>query len=54
MYRTLPELARLTGIPYDTLVKAAREGRLDARKSNGVWLSTLEAIAEAKQAGRIR
>ena len=44
---TLPALADALGIPYDTLVRYAREGRILARKSGGVWLSTKRAIEAA-------
>ncbi len=52
--RALTDLAAAMQMPYDTLVKAAREGRLRAWKSGGTWLSSLEAIREAKEAKRIR
>jgi hypothetical protein len=44
---SLPALAEKLGIPYDTLVKYAREGKILARKSGGVWLSTARAIEAA-------
>jgi len=43
----LPALAAELSIPYDTLVRYAREGRILARKSGGVWLSTHRAIEAA-------
>ena len=43
----LPALAAALGIPYDTLAHYAREGRILARKSGGVWLSTKRAIKAA-------
>lgn len=43
----LPALAEKTGIPYDTLARYAREGRILARKSGGVWLSTKRTIEAA-------
>lgn len=44
---SLPALAEKLGIPYDTLVKYARDGKILARKSGGVWLSTVRAIEAA-------
>jgi hypothetical protein len=44
---SLPALSEKMGIPYDTLVKYAREGKILARKSGGVWLSTARAIEAA-------
>ena len=41
---SLPALSEKTGIPYDTLVAYARSGKILARKSGGVWLSTKRAI----------
>lgn len=43
----LPALAEKMAIPYDTLARYAREGRILARKSGGVWLSTRRAIEAA-------
>ena len=51
---TLREAARLYPLAYSTLAQAAREGRLPARKSNGTWLTTKQAIEEAIQAGRLQ
>jgi len=45
---SLPAIAEMTGIPYNTLARYAREGRFIARKSGGVWLSTLSAVNEAR------
>ena len=42
--QSLPRLAELTGVPYDTLAHYARTGRILARKSGGVWLSTVTAV----------
>ena len=50
----LPALAELTGVPYDTLIKAAKSGRIQGRKSGGTWLSTVEAVRAAINTGRIR
>jgi len=44
---SLPALAEKMGIPYDTLAKYAREDKILARKSGGVWLSTERAIEAA-------
>lgn len=41
---SLPALAERTGIPYDTLARYVREGRILARKSGGIWLTTRTAI----------
>lgn len=43
----LPALAAALDIPYDTLARYAREGRILARKSGGVWLSTRRVIEAA-------
>jgi len=51
---TIAALAAQTGIGYDTLVKAARESRLLARKSGATWLSTVAAVEAAREAGTIR
>jgi hypothetical protein len=45
---SLSRLAQLTGIKYDTLARYAREGRILARRSAGVWLSTVTAVKHAK------
>ncbi len=44
---SLPALAERLEIPYDTLAKYAREGKILARKSGGVWLSTERAVEAA-------
>jgi len=44
---SLPALSRKMSIPYDTLAKYAREGKILARKSGGMWLSTERAIEAA-------
>lgn len=44
---TLPALAEALGIPYYTLARYAREGRILARRSGGVWLSTVRAVEAA-------
>ena len=44
---SLSALAEMTGIPYNTLAKYAREGRFPARKSGGVWLATRGAVEAA-------
>ena len=44
---TLGVLAQALGIPYDTLVRYAREGRILARRSGSTWLSTRTAVEYA-------
>ena len=44
---SISALAEMTGIPYNTLAKYAREGRFPARKSGGVWLATRGAVEAA-------
>ena len=44
---SISALAKMTGVPYNTLAKYAREGRFPARKSGGVWLSTRSAVEAA-------
>jgi hypothetical protein len=51
---TIPELARQTGIGYDTLAKAVRERRVFARKSGATWLTTVNAIEYAQARGQLR
>ena len=51
---TISALATEMGIAYDTLVKAAREDRILARKSGSAWLSTMRAIEYAIEHGTIR
>ena len=51
---TLTELARRTGINLRTLSMRAKDGTLTARKSAGVWLSTVEAVERAIHYGHIR
>jgi len=51
---SISALAELTNVGYDTLAKAAREGRIMARKSGGTWLSTVRAIEYAIENGTIR
>ncbi len=50
----LVELAQALDIPYDTLAKAAREGRIRAWRSGATWLSTIPDIKKAMEAGTIR
>lgn len=45
---SLSALSGKMDIPYDTLAKYAREGKILARKSGGVWLSTMRAIEAAE------
>jgi hypothetical protein len=51
---TLPELARRTNLSYRVLALKAANGKLQARKSGGVWLSTVAAIEHAIHYGYIR
>lgn len=48
------ELSEGMDIPYDSLVKAFREGRIQARQSGATWLSTVSAVKAAIEAGTIR
>lgn len=50
----LSVLAENMGIGYDTLARAARDGRLLARQSGVTWLSTESAVRAALEAGRLR
>lgn len=43
---TLAEAAEMYGFNHDYLSELARKGRLDARKSGGVWLTTPTAVEE--------
>lgn len=51
---TISELAEGAGLSYDSLAKAAREGRLQARQSGSTWLSTIAAVRNAIEAGTLR
>jgi hypothetical protein len=51
---TLAELSRVTGIKRITLYMAVRDGRLWATQSGHIWLSTLRAVKEAQDAGRLK
>jgi hypothetical protein len=51
---TLGILSGRSGVREGTLLKAAQAGRLMARQSGGIWLSTLTAIDWAIKEGRIR
>ena len=50
---TLRVLAKQTGVSYNTLVKAAQEGRLLTRRSGAVRLTTAHAIQYAIAQGSI-
>jgi hypothetical protein len=41
-------------LAYSSLAEAVRKGRVEGRKSGGTWLTTVEALEEALEAGRIR
>lgn len=51
---TVIVLAEALNLSYNALVKACREGRVLARKSGGVWLTTKRAVEYALEHGRIR
>lgn len=51
---TVAELARQMDLGYDALVKAAREGRILARKSGAIWLTTRCAVEYAIDHGKLR
>lgn len=52
---TLAKAKEDFGIPYDTLVSAARQGRIPGTRQEGkIWLVTRTAIEEAIEAGRMR
>ena len=46
--QSLGYLAQWSGIPRDTLLKAAQQKRLNAYKSDKTWLSTRQAVKEFK------
>jgi hypothetical protein len=50
----LSVLSERMSIGYDTLARAARDGRLLARQSGVTWLSTSAAVEAALDAGRLR
>lgn len=43
-------LAEWSGIKYNTLARAAKEGRLDARRSGNVWLSDRQSVRKYQEA----
>jgi len=45
---TLVEAAKLSGLGYEILRAIARKGRLRAKKSGNIWLTTLAAVEEYK------
>lgn len=51
---TLRGLSGLTGQSYNTLIRAARQGRLLARKSGNHYLSTVRAVEYAIETGAMR
>lgn len=51
---TLAEAAKLINLSYRTLQGAALDGRLEARKSAGTWLTTRRALQAAIEAGKLR
>lgn len=52
--QTLRGLSHLTGQSYNTLIRAARQGRLSARKSGNHYLSTVRAVEYAIETGAMR
>lgn len=52
--KTLAELADEMGLSYDSIAKAAREGRIQAHQSGATWLSTIKAVERAIEAGHLR
>lgn len=52
--KTLAELAKNLKLSYNSLSKAAREGRLQAHQSGATWLSTVHSIKRAIRAGHLR
>ena len=51
---SLTELTQLSSVPADTLYRAARHGRLLARQSAGIWLSSVHALNYAMESKKIR
>ena len=51
---SLSEAADLSGLAYSTLAQAAREGRIEARRSGATWLTTRVAIKEAIEKGHLK
>ena len=51
---TLSEAAKLYPLAYATLAQAAREGRLETRRSGKIWLTTRTAIERAIEKGNLR
>lgn len=51
---TVSEAASILKLSYDSLVKAAREGRIQARQSGSVWLTTIKSVETAIEAGTLR
>lgn len=51
---SLRALAKQTGIEHGTLRKAIFDGRLEAKKSGYIWLSTVEAVDNAIKEKELR
>lgn len=51
---TVSEAASILNLSYNSLAKAAREGRIQARQSGSVWLTTINAVKAAIEAGTLR
>lgn len=52
--KTLAELSQKLDLSYNSLSKAAREGRLQARQSGATWLTTIQAVEQAIESGHLR
>jgi len=50
----LASVAREAGIKYNSLVKAAQQGRIRAWKDGTVWMTSLDALELARSVGKIR
>ena len=53
-YMSLRALAEETQVDHGTLRKAIFDGRLEAKKSGYVWLSTVEAVEQAIKEKNLR
>ena len=51
---TLSQAVEAYSLAYSTLAQAAREGRLKARRSGKIWLTTQAAIEAAIEEGKLR
>ena len=53
-YMTLAALAEHTSISLGAIRMAVFDKRLDAKKSGHIWLSTVAAVEELVETGRLR